>query len=203
MVRHENRHIAVVHHTRIRGRHGHQAGETSIAHTHTADSPRETTPHGSADEISQSSRRHDGHQHRTTDSRPFLSASGVFPLDNVADASQTTAAANTQTAPKRQSAPDESAESNNAEPESVPAKTKRAKKARQAATSHDVQEARKARSNGPRGIQSPGSGGGSRRRSSTIRWDRRPKFSYGFYTVVFLQWSSLPPCFYGGVCTLT
>ncbi|ANU43242.1 LTA synthase family protein [Bifidobacterium animalis] len=107
------------------------------------------------------------------------------PLDNVADASQTTAAANTQTAPKRQSAPDESAESNNAEPESVPAKTKRAKKARQAATSHDVQEARKAREQRP--PRNPITRQWRRFKETKFYqvWDRRPKFSYGFYTVVF------------------
>lgn len=107
------------------------------------------------------------------------------PLDNAADASQTTAAANTQTAPKRQSAPDESAESNNAEPESVPAKTKRAKKARQAATSHDVQEVRKAREQRP--PRNPITRQWRRFKETKFYqvWDRRPKFSYGFYTVVF------------------
>ncbi|RYN11865.1 phosphoglycerol transferase [Bifidobacterium animalis subsp. animalis] len=121
------------------------------------------------------------------------------PSDNAADASKTTAAANTQTAPERQSAPDESAESNNVEPESLPAKTKRAKKARQAATSHDVQEARKAKEQRP--PRNPITRQWRRFKETKFYqvWDRRPKFSYGFYTVVaaaviliatmFLWWS--------------
>lgn len=122
------------------------------------------------------------------------------PLDNAVDASKTTAAANTQTAPERQSAPDESAESNNAEPESRPAKTKRDKEARQAATSHDVQEARKAR--GQRPPRNPITRQWRRFKETKFYqvWDRRPKFSYGFYTVVaaavtivatmFIWWST-------------
>ena len=108
------------------------------------------------------------------------------PLDNAADASQTTAAANTQTAPERQSTPDESAESNNAEPESRPAKTKRAKEARQAATSHDVQEARKAREQRP--PRNPITRQWRRFKETKFYqvWDRRPKFSYGAYAVVFI-----------------
>lgn len=108
------------------------------------------------------------------------------PLDNAADASQTTAAANTQAAPERQSAPDESAESNNVKPESRPAKTKRAKKARQAATSHDVQEARKAREQRP--PRNPIARQWRRFKETKFYqvWDRRPKFSYGAYTVVFI-----------------